>query len=141
MAQELELDPRAAGEDAIAPLARLAELRLRHGRIEEAERPRSRRSSTLGAACRADEAAALVLSLGGYGRSAARAEPLSRREQEVLALRAEGPTNAEIAARLVISEKTAGHHVSRVYRKLDLRNRVEAAAYALRHRATPFADP
>jgi len=61
VAQELELDPCAAGEDAIAPLARLAELRLRHGRIEEAERPRSRRSSTLGAACRADEAAALVL--------------------------------------------------------------------------------
>ena len=50
----------------------------------------------------------------------------------MLALLGEGLTNAEIAGRLVISDKTAGHHVSRIYRKLGLRNRAEAAAYALR---------
>jgi DNA-binding NarL/FixJ family response regulator len=50
----------------------------------------------------------------------------------VLALLGEGLSNAEIANRLVISEKTAGHHVSRIFRKLGMRNRAEAAAHALR---------
>jgi DNA-binding CsgD family transcriptional regulator len=87
----------------------------------------------LGAARRADEAAAMLRSLGVSGRTVAgRAEELTTREREVLALLGEGLTNAEIAERLVISEKTAGHHVSRIFRKLGLRNRAEAAAYALR---------
>lgn len=50
----------------------------------------------------------------------------------MLALLGEGLSNAEIGARLVISQKTAGHHVSRVFRKLGVRNRAAAAAYALR---------
>ena len=87
----------------------------------------------LGAARKADEAAALLRSLGASGRSATRhADGLTTREREVLALLGEGLSNAEIAERLVISEKTAGHHVGHIFRKLDLRNRAEAAAYALR---------
>jgi len=87
----------------------------------------------LGAARKADEAAALLRSLGVSGRSAARqGEGLTIREREVLALLGEGLSNAEIAQRLVISQKTAGHHVSHIFRKLALRNRAEAAAYALR---------
>lgn len=58
---------------------------------------------------------------------------LSRREREVLALLGEGLTNAEIAARLYISTKTAGNHVSNVLAKLQLRSRAEAAAFAVRH--------
>jgi DNA-binding NarL/FixJ family response regulator len=58
---------------------------------------------------------------------------LSKRESEVLALLGEGLTNSEIAARLFISTKTAGNHVSNLLAKLNLRSRTEAAAYAVRY--------
>ena len=45
---------------------------------------------------------------------------------------ARGLTNREIAAELVISEKTAGIHVSHILQKLDAPNRREAAAIAHR---------
>jgi DNA-binding CsgD family transcriptional regulator len=57
---------------------------------------------------------------------------LTRREAEVLALVARGYTNREIAATLVISEKTASAHVSHILRKLGTPNRREAAAIAHR---------
>jgi DNA-binding NarL/FixJ family response regulator len=56
---------------------------------------------------------------------------LTAREDEVLGLVALGMSNAGIARTLVISEKTAGHHVSRILTKLGVRNRAEAAAYAV----------
>jgi DNA-binding CsgD family transcriptional regulator len=87
----------------------------------------------LGAAAHADEAAACLRELGAPGRPAPRtADALTRREHEVLALLAEGLSNAAIAERLVISPKTAEHHVGRVLGKLGLRSRAEAAAYAVR---------
>lgn len=57
---------------------------------------------------------------------------LSSREKEVLALVAEGCTNREIAARLVISDATARNHVSHILEKLGLGRRSEAAALAAR---------
>jgi DNA-binding CsgD family transcriptional regulator len=57
---------------------------------------------------------------------------MTARELEVLSLVAEGLRNAEIAQRLVVSEKTVSHHVSAVLRKLDVRTRGEAAAAAFR---------
>ncbi len=65
---------------------------------------------------------------------ATRANPagLTARQLDVLALLADGLSNAEIAARLVISPKTADHHVSAVLAKLDVRSRGEAAAVARR---------
>jgi LuxR family transcriptional regulator, regulator of acetate metabolism len=57
---------------------------------------------------------------------------LSRRELEVLALIAEGATNAEIAERLVIAATTVQSHVKSILRKLEVRNRTQAAARYLR---------
>ncbi len=57
---------------------------------------------------------------------------LTDRELDVLALVADGRTNREIADRLDISVKTAGHHVSNVLTKLGVRSRGEAAVAALR---------
>ena len=57
---------------------------------------------------------------------------LTARELEVLVLLAEGLRNAQIAQRLVVSEKTVDHHVSAVLRKLEVRTRGQAGAEALR---------
>ncbi len=57
---------------------------------------------------------------------------LSERELDVLRLVATGKQNAEIARDLVISPKTVKNHVSRILNKLELRNRVEAAVFAVR---------
>lgn len=88
----------------------------------------------LGAPRDADAAAAFLRDHGVAGRTGPKnLGLLSRREREVLALLGEGLTNAEIAARLFISTKTAGNHVSSVLSKLNLRGRSEAAAFAIRH--------
>ena len=57
-------------------------------------------------------------------------EPLTERELEVLALLAQGMPNKEIAARLVISERTAKFHVSSIMGKLGATNRTEAVSLA-----------
>jgi DNA-binding NarL/FixJ family response regulator len=81
----------------------------------------------------ADAAGALLRSLGapirtgpkGYGA-------LTRREAEVLKLISAGLSNSEIGDRLYITRKTVEHHVGNGLSKLNLRNRAEAAGYALR---------
>ena len=79
---------------------------------------------------RAEHATSSVSSAAAPG--AGPEDLLSRRELEVLALIAEGDTNAEIAERLVIAPSTVESHVKRILRKLGARNRTEAAARYLR---------
>jgi DNA-binding CsgD family transcriptional regulator/tetratricopeptide (TPR) repeat protein len=57
---------------------------------------------------------------------------LTRRELQVLGLVAEGLRNAEIAERLVLSERTVDHHVSSILRKLGVRTRGQASAAAVK---------
>jgi DNA-binding NarL/FixJ family response regulator len=56
---------------------------------------------------------------------------LTAREVEILRLVAAGRKNHEIAAELFVSVHTVERHLANVYRKIPVRNRAEAAAYAL----------
>ena len=75
-----------------------------------------------------------IRSIPAGPRPATREHPagLTRREHEVLDLICAGHTNAEIAAKLFISIKTAGHHVSAVLAKLGVPTRHAAATRAVR---------
>jgi DNA-binding CsgD family transcriptional regulator len=67
-------------------------------------------------------------------RAATKANPanLTPRELEVLVLVAQGLRNADVAGRLVLSERTVAHHVSSILSKLGVRSRGEATAEAIR---------
>ncbi len=58
---------------------------------------------------------------------------LSEREAEVLRLVAAGRSNAQIAADLVLSERTVARHLSNIFGKLDVGSRTAAAAFAFEH--------
>jgi len=62
----------------------------------------------------------------------AEGNPLTDREQEVLRLMAQGKENAEIAAELVITERTVKFHVGNIYAKLGVTSRTAAVVEALR---------
>jgi DNA-binding NarL/FixJ family response regulator len=123
-----------------------ARARLELARAVAAEQPEFARAEAraaldcftdLGAPRLADEAAALLRRLGDRTRAWPRRSPesfgaLTGREKEVLALVAEGLSNADIAARLVISPRTAEHHVGNILAKLGLASRAEVAAFVVR---------
>ena len=82
-----------------------------------------------------DAVSAVVAAAGGSPRSAPGLRPagLSEREVEVLRLVAGGLSNREIARRLVVSPRTAEHHVQHIYAKIGVSSRASAALFAMRH--------
>jgi DNA-binding NarL/FixJ family response regulator/signal transduction histidine kinase len=72
----------------------------------------------------------LVDRFGALAEREQLAETLTEREAEVLRLLATGARNREIAARLVVTEKTIKHHVGQIHAKLGVRTRTEAVARA-----------
>lgn len=80
-------------------------------------------------------AADAVLHAAGHasGRPKTRPHGLTAREAEVLCMVAQGASNKEIAAKLVLSEKTVRNHVERTYTKIGVSNRIGASMYALEH--------
>jgi HD-GYP domain-containing protein (c-di-GMP phosphodiesterase class II)/DNA-binding CsgD family transcriptional regulator len=82
------------------------------------------------------EAVRAILAVGGRpARPLRPARPagLSEREVEVLRLVARGYSTREIARRLVISPKTADHHVQHIYTKIGVSTRAAAALFAMQH--------
>lgn len=107
--------------------------------IVELTDERSRKSHDLGeAALRFLKSAARQLDRlerGESGPAQASVEgalELTRRESDVLRLVARGATNADIADELQVAPSTVRFHVSNLLKELGVRNRVEAATYALR---------
>ncbi len=85
------------------------------------------------------EAADAVLGAAGHRLPRRREGPagLTPREVEVLQLLAQGLSNKEIAGRLVITPKTAGHHIEHIYSKIDASSRATACLFAMQHGLLP----
>jgi HD-GYP domain-containing protein (c-di-GMP phosphodiesterase class II)/DNA-binding CsgD family transcriptional regulator len=115
-----------AGSDRLASLAP-------HGR----DAPRAARRRRLPPRLQRRRAVHAGPDAGGGHAAVARRQTLpaglSAREVEVLGLVAEGCSNAQIAQRLVISRRTAEHHVQHIYTKIGVSSRAAAALFAMEH--------
>jgi two-component system nitrate/nitrite response regulator NarL len=60
-------------------------------------------------------------------------DDLSRREEDILKLVAQGLSNKEVGRKLALQEKTVKHYMTSILHKLQVRNRVEAAMLARQH--------
>ena len=140
--------PRGLPGSAISPLARILSAADAYQAMRE-ERPHRPALSApdaageLRAAVRAGhldgDAVDAVLIAAGH-RVARRQEGpsgLTTREVEVLKLVARGLSNKQIAARLVISPKTAGNHIEHIYSKIGANNRAAAGLFAMQHGLLP----
>ncbi|WP_300015487.1 AAA family ATPase [Pseudonocardia sp.] len=138
---ERRLAEAVAMEDRVGALpyrvlSQVALARLLVGRPGDAERAAGLARSAADTARRLGMAPALAAAdeLLVAIRSAQRsAVPLTTREREVLARLADGRTNRQIAAELVVSERTVETHVANVLGKLGVANRAEAAVWASRN--------
>jgi DNA-binding NarL/FixJ family response regulator len=76
-------------------------------------------------------------SFGAGGLPGARPDGLTEREGEVLALIAQGLSNAEIASQLFVSRSTVKTHINQIFAKTGSRDRAQAIIYANSHGITP----
>jgi DNA-binding CsgD family transcriptional regulator len=138
---------QAAGQPYREAYARLreAEAAARAGRREQAGRALGA-CEALARPLGAGPLLAMAQDLAGRARLAAvtvRSSPsdarfdLTDREREVLGLLAQGDSNRQIARALFISDRTVAVHVSRIFDKLGVRNRTEAATVGARLGLTP----
>ena len=86
-----------------------------------------------------DQAVAYASQMGSEHAQSEGHGGLTAREREVAALVGLLATNREIAARLVISERTAKRHVENILSKLGFRSRVQIGDWAQRHGLPPTA--
>ena len=132
------MQARGYAEHALHCRVRLVDALGRAGRTAEAAEELAQANAVardLGAAVLAEDLARVARRHRLKGAPAATGSPqglgaLTGREQEVLALLAQGRTNREIGQELFITEKTASVHVSNILAKLGVGNRGEAAAVA-----------
>jgi len=66
-----------------------------------------------------------------------RSEGLTERESEILALIAQGNSNAEVARLTYLSPNTVKSHIRTIYRKIDVTSRTQAVLWGVRHDFTP----
>lgn len=81
------------------------------------------------------------MSREGTGKPPSPEDELTNREREVLRLVADGATNREIGSQLYISENTVSFHMKNILAKLHLKNRAQAAAFAIRAGLADDAEP
>lgn len=74
----------------------------------------------------------------GTGRGSRNEYSLTQREQDILALLAEGRSNRDIAQKLFLSEKTVKAHLAAIFRKLGVTNRTQAAMMAVQMGVGPI---
>jgi len=84
---------------------------------------------------------ALVEPVAMETRSLVGSRPLSKREEEIARLVAEGLSNRQISQRLSLSEHTVKNYLFRVFEKIGVSTRVELALYALNRRQVRRAHP
>ena len=105
----------------------------RNGRPSECREPLRRAASAAGrcGAIRLERKASTELAASGGRRSRGRTAELTPRQREIAELAVQGLSDAEIAAKLVVSVRTVEHHLQAVYRKTGARSRRELSPAAL----------
>jgi non-specific serine/threonine protein kinase len=123
MSREWSLSAWSLRINQLEEACRRAEVRLGPGK--------SKSAVSDGARMTTDRALEYALDDRAEAGPSAEESPLSRREQDVVALVAAGLTNKQIAERLFIAERTAEGHVERIRNKLGFRSRTEVATWAV----------